>query len=312
MASSISYQTRVRVPATTANLGCGFDILGLALQLYNSFTLTLTSEPGWHVQLPPGVMLPTDSNNLVYRAARRLFEHVGHIPPGLHLSCTTDIPLARGLGSSSSAIVGGLVAANQLTGNTLDKEALLAMAVDLEGHPDNVTPALMGSLTLSYTTNAQQRYLRLPFPEELTLIVAIPAFELPTAQARSVLPAEVSRADAVFNCSRTALFLYALQTRRYDLLATAMDDRLHQPYRAALVPGMTDAMTAAYAAGALGVALSGAGPTLLAIAQENIAAVAASLHDAFQSHGIACQTRRLRVDTTGATVLPALPRPEAP
>ena len=145
-------------------------------------------------------------------------------------------------------------------------------------------------MTLSYTTNAQQRYLRLPFPEELTLILAIPAFELPTAQARSVLPAEVSRADAVFNCSRTALFLYALQTRRYDLLATAMDDRLHQPYRAALVPGMTAAMTAAYAAGALGVALSGAGPTLLAIAQENIAAVAASLHDAFQSHGIACQT----------------------
>ena len=312
MASSISYQTCIRVPATTANLGCGFDILGLALQLYNSFTFTLTPEPGWHVQLSAGVPLPTDSNNLVYRAARRLFEYVGHIPPGLHLSCTTEIPLARGLGSSSSAIVGGLVAANQLTGNTLDKEALLAMAVDLEGHPDNVTPALMGSLTLSYTTDTQQRYLRLPFPEELVLIVAIPAFELPTTQARSVLPAQVSRADAVFNCSRTALFIYALQTRRYDLLATAMDDRLHQPYRAALVPGMTEAMTAAYAAGALGVALSGAGPTLLAIAQTNIATVAASLHDAFQNHGIACQTRQLLVDTAGATVLPAVPMPEAP
>ena len=108
-------------------------------------------------------MLPTDSNNLVYRAARRLFEHVGHIPPGLHLSCTTDIPLARGLGSSSSAIVGGLVAANQLTGNTLDKEALLAMAVDLEGHPDNVTSPHGEFDSIPYTTNAQQRYLRLRF-----------------------------------------------------------------------------------------------------------------------------------------------------
>jgi homoserine kinase len=303
VAGSIPHQVQVRVPATTANLGSGFDILGLALQLYNSFTLTLTSVPGWQVQLRPGVTLPTDSSNLVYRAARRLFEYVGHIPAGLHLALATDIPLARGLGSSSSAIVGGLVAANHLTGNTLDKEALLAMAIDIEGHPDNVTPALMGSLTLSYTAAAQHRYLRLAFPPELTIIVAIPDFELPTTQARAVLPTQVSRADAVFNCSRTALFIYAIQNQRYDLLATAMDDRLHQPYRAALVPGMTEAITTAYAAGALGVALSGAGPTLLAIAQERTTAVATALREAFQSRGIGCQICQLHVDTTGAIVL---------
>jgi homoserine kinase len=291
------------VPATTANLGCGFDVLGLALQLYNSFTLTITTTPGWRVRLPPGLALPTDRHNLVYRAAHRLFEQIGYFPPGLDLSCTIAIPLARGLGSSSSAIVGGLVAANHLTGNTLDKEALLAMAVDLEGHPDNVTPALMGSLTLSYTDHAQHRYLRLAFPQELTLIAAIPDFELPTTRARAVLPTQVSRADAVFNCSRTALFVYAVLQRRYDLFAAAMDDRLHQPYRAALIPGMTAAITAGYAAGALGVALSGAGPTLLAIAQDNTAAVAAALRAAFQSHGIACQTQQLYVDSSGATVL---------
>jgi homoserine kinase len=308
VASSTLHQVHVRVPATTANLGCGFDILGLALQLYNTFTLTITATPGWRVQLPPGMALPTNRNNLVYRAARRIFEHVGDIPPGLDLSLATAIPLARGLGSSSSAIVGGLVAANHLTGNTLDKEALLAIAVDLEGHPDNVTPALMGSLTLSYTVDTQHRYLRLAFPQELTLIVTIPDFELQTAQARAVLPTQVSRADAVFNCSRTALFIYAVLHQRYDLFAAAMDDRLHQPYRAALIPGMSAAITAGYAAGALGVALSGAGPTLLAIAQENSAAVAAALRDAFQGHGITCQTRQLHVDTTGATVLPALPR----
>jgi homoserine kinase len=208
------------VPATTANLGCGFDVLGLALQLYNTFTLTTTSRPGWRVSVPPGVRLPPNERNLVYRAARRLFEQVGRMPAGLHLSLAMHIPLARGLGSSSSAIVGGLVAANHLAGNPLDREALLTMAVEIEGHPDNVTPALMGGLTLSYTTTASHRYVQLPFPQELTVVVAIPEFELSTAYARSVLPAQVSRADAIFNCSRTALLVYALQQQRYDLLAT--------------------------------------------------------------------------------------------
>jgi homoserine kinase len=301
--SSIPCQVQVRVPATTANLGCGFDILGLALQLYNSFTLTLTSEPGERVDLPAGIDLPTNNDNLVCQAACRLFERVGFTPTGFQLSLHIDVPLARGLGSSSSAIVGGLVAANHLTGATLDRDTLLDMAVALEGHPDNVTPALVGGLTLSYTAGMQHRYLQLPFPQELTVIVAIPDFELSTAYARSVLPAQVSRADAVFNCSRTALFVYAMHNRRYDLLATAMDDRLHQPYRASLVPGMSEALRAAYAAGALGVALSGAGPTLVALTRGSKDAVATALQDAFRHHGVACQTRRLHADTAGAVVV---------
>jgi homoserine kinase len=300
---STSRQVQVRVPATTANLGCGFDILGLALQLYNSFRLTLTSAPGWRVSLPPGVDLPTHDDNLVFQAARHLFERVGFTPTGLHVSLTTDIPLARGLGSSATAVVGGLVAANHLTGATLDRDSLLAMAIDLEGHPDNVTPALMGGLTLSYSVGTQHHYLHMPFPRELTVIAAIPDFELSTAYARSVLPAQVSLADAVFNCSRTALFVFALQNQRYDLLAAAMDDRLHQPYRASLVPGMPEAIADTYAAGALGVALSGAGPTLLAIVLENANAVATALHNAFQRHNISCQTLMLHVDTSGAVVV---------
>lgn len=295
------HRVHVRVPATTANLGSGFDILGLALQLYNVFTLTSTPEPGWRVSLPPGIALPTDSRNLVFQAAQALFTRVGVIAPGLHLSLTMDIPLARGLGSSSSAIVGGLLAANQLTGNTLDRDTLLAMAVALEGHPDNVTPALMGGLTLSYSVEAQQRYLTLPFPPELTLVVAIPDFELSTAQARAVLPAQVSRADALFNCSRTALLVHVLYSRQYENLATAMDDRLHQPYRAALVPGMTAAIAAGYAAGARGVALSGAGPALLAIVDTAPEAVAAALRQAFALHGVTCTTKLLQADITGAT-----------
>ena len=305
-------RVHVRVPATTANLGSGFDILGLALQLYNVFTLTITSEPGWWVSLPPGVRLPADNRNLVFRAARALFTRVGVTPPGLHLSLTMHIPLARGLGSSSSAILGGLMAANQLTGNTVDRDTLLAMAVAIEGHPDNVTPALVGGLTLSYTVEAQHRYLTLPFPQELTLVVAIPDFELSTAQARAVLPTQVSRADALFNCSRTAVLVHALYSRHYDLLATAMDDRLHQPYRAALVPGMTTAIAAGYAAGARGVALSGAGPALLAITDTAPEAVAAALREAFAYHHVTCTTRLLQADTTGAMAWETAPSPSPP
>ena len=229
-------------------------------------------------------------------------------PPGLHLSLSMHIPLARGLGSSSSAIVGGLLAANQLTGNTVDRATLLGMAVALEGHPDNVTPALIGGLTLSYTVEAQHHYVTLPFPHDLTLVVAIPDFELSTAQARAVLPAQVERADAIFNCSRTALFVHALYSRQYALLATAMDDRLHQPYRAALIPGMTAAIAAGYAAGACGVALSGAGPTLLAIAETAPNAVAHALRKAFAQHGVTCRTRLLHADTTGAVAWETTPQ----
>jgi len=300
-------QVHVRVPATTANLGSGFDILGLALQLYNVFTLSSTSEPGWRVSVPPGAHLPADDRNLVFRAARALFTRVGVTPAGLHLDLTMHIPLARGLGSSSSAIVAGLLAANQLTGNTVEREVLLAMAVALEGHPDNVTPALIGGLTLSYMVEAQHRYLTLPFPEELTLVVAIPDFELSTAQARAVLPTQVSRADALFNCSRTALLVHALHSRHYALLAAAMDDRLHQPYRAALVPGMPAAIAAGYAAGAYGVALSGAGPTLLAIVETAPEAVARALQGAFAQHGVTCTTRLLQADTTGAVAWETIP-----
>jgi homoserine kinase len=301
-------QVHVRVPATTANLGSGFDILGLALQLYNVFTMTITSDPGWRVSLPPGARLPSDKRNLVFRAARTLFTHVGVTPPGLHLSLSMRIPQARGLGSSSSAIVGGLLAANQLTGNTVDRATLLGMAVALEGHPDNVTPALIGGLTLSYTVGAQHHYVTLPFPSDLTLVIAIPDFELSTAQARAVLPARVDRANAVFNGSRTALFVHALYSRQYALLATAMDDRLHQPYRAALVPGLTDAIAAGYAAGACGVALSGAGPTVLAIAETTPNAVAQALRKAFAQHGVTCRTRLLHADTTGAVAWETTPK----
>jgi homoserine kinase len=293
-------QVRVKVPATSANLGSGFDIFGLALQLYNTYTLTLACEAGWSVSLPSGIDLPRDENNLVFRAAREVFLRLGVLPPHLHLAQEIDIPLDRGLGSSASAIVGGLVAANMLTGSTLDSATLLAIATEIEGHPDNVTPALIGGMTLCYATGAQRRYLALPIPQNVQIVVAIPDFEVSTAQARSVLPDQVSRSDVIFNGSRTALMVAALYQKRYDLLAEAMDDRLHQPYRAALVPGMTEAIAAGYAANALGVALSGSGPSLIALTQYETSAVATALSDAFACQGIACETRILQPDTIGA------------
>jgi homoserine kinase len=293
-------QVRVKVPATSANLGSGFDIFGLALQLYNTYTLTLTCEAGWSVSLPSDIDLPRDENNLVLRAAREVFLRLGVLPPNLHLAQEIDIPLDRGLGSSASAIVGGLVAANMLTGSTLDSTTLLAIATEIEGHPDNVTPALMGGMTLCYATGAQPCYLALPIPQNVQIVVVIPDFEVSTSQARSVLPDQVSRSDVIFNGSRTALMVAALYQKRYDLLAEAMDDRLHQPYRAALVPGMTEAIAAGYAANALGVALSGSGPSLIALTQHETSAVAAALSDAFVCQGIACETRILQPDTTGA------------
>jgi homoserine kinase len=293
-------QVRVKVPATSANLGSGFDIFGLALQLYNTYTLTLTCEAGWSVSLPSDIDLPRDENNLVFRAAREVFLRLGVLPPSLHLAQEIDIPLDRGLGSSASAIIGGLVAANMLTGSTLDSTTLLAIATEIEGHPDNVTPALMGGMTLCYATGAQHRYLALPIPQNVQIVVVIPDFEVSTSQARSVLPDQVSRSDVIFNGSRTALMVAALYQKRYDLLAEAMDDRLHQPYRAALVPGMTEAIAAGYAANALGVALSGSGPSLIALTQHETSAVAAALSDAFACQGITCETRILQPDTTGA------------
>ncbi len=298
---------QVRVPATTANLGSGFDIFGMALQIYNTYTLSLTLEPEWSVSQPSTSQLPTNRDNLVLQAVDRLFSQVGFAPKGLHLELNNDIPMARGLGSSSSAIVGGLTAANAMLGSPLERSALLDMAIDIEGHPDNVTPALVGGMTLSYQTNGTHHYLSLPCPCDLHIVLAIPDFELSTAQARSILPSEVSRSDATFNGSRTALMVAALYEKRYDRLAVAMDDRLHQPYRAPLVPGMTDAISAGYAANAIGVALSGAGPTLIAFVQHEIDAVAAVLQEAFLQHGVTCTMRTAKPDVCGAVIIDAKP-----
>ncbi|ETX07846.1 homoserine kinase [Candidatus Entotheonella palauensis] len=294
---------QVRVPASTANLGSGFDIFGMALEIYNTFSLRLTTESQWSVTVPTTLTMPANRDNLVFQSACRLFKEVGFDPQGLHLELDINIPLARGLGSSSSAIIGGLVAANAMVGFPCDRKALLDMAIEIEGHPDNVTPALIGGMTLSYKTGQTHRYLNLPCPSELNIVLAIPDFQLGTAQARSILPPHITRSDAIFNGSRTALLVAALYEKRYDWLATAMEDHIHQPYRASLVPGMTEAIAAGYRANALGVALSGAGPTLIALVQHDAKAVGAVLQETFRQHGVSCNIRTVQPDIDGAVVV---------
>jgi homoserine kinase len=252
--------------------------------------------------MPTAFALPSNRDNLVFQSACRLFKEVGFSPQGLHLELHIDVPLARGLGSSSSAIIGGLVAANTMLGTPFDSHALLEMAIDIEGHPDNVTPALIGGMTLSYKAGDTYRYLTLPCPLDLGIVLAIPEFKLDTAHARSILPSKVPRQDAVFNCSRTALLVAAMYEQRYDWLATAMEDQLHQPYRSSLVPGMKEAIAAGYRANALGVALSGAGPTLIALVQHDPHSVAVVLQETFHRHGVSCITRIVQPDTNGAVV----------
>ena len=239
---------------------------------------------------------------MVVRAVRAAYEAAGRSFRGCALACVNRIPLARGLGSSAAAWVGGLVAGNALLGSPLDGETVLALAARGEGHPDNVAAALLGGLTVAYGGGDGARALSLPVPEWLRCVVLIPGVSMSTAEARAILPQSVQRADAVFNVQRVALLLASLQAGRADLLPAALEDRLHEPYRLRLFPWMREVTTAARAAGALGCVLSGAGPSLLAVASDetNAATVGRAMEQALHAAGVKGVARPLPVDTRGA------------
>ncbi|MDR5709341.1 MAG: homoserine kinase [Armatimonadota bacterium] len=293
---------RVIVPASSANLGPGFDALGLALDIYNEVEASLSDHPRLTVHGEGEGLLPEDEENLVYRAARAVADAAG-AEVAFCLRCWNRIPLGRGLGSSAAAIVGGMVAANELLGRPLGRSRLASLATRLEGHPDNVVPALVGGMTAAVVEDGAAHWVRLPVREFPAAVVAIPEFEVPTPLARQQLPARVPREDAVFNVGRTALLVGALVARRWDLLGIATEDRLHQPYRKPLVPGFEDVCAAARKAGALGVALSGAGPSLLAFAPlPQASQVAEAMQAAFTGHGVRARTVVAQVDLEGTRV----------
>lgn len=297
----------VRVPGTTANCGPGFDTIGIACTIYNDLTLTLSEQEGFSLTVAGEGCgsIPTNDRNIALQAVRSLLKRVNHNFAGIGIKMNNNIPLARGLGSSAAAIVAGLVAANAATGNKLTKEELLAMATAQEGHPDNVAPAIFGGITISMLENDKPHSLRFTPPASLKMVVAVPDFGLSTKAARQVLPRAVSFQDAVFNVSRSALLIGALCQGQLGYLRYALEDRLHQPYRQKLIPGMPDVLAAALGKGALGAALSGAGPCLIAFAVEEAAAIGEAMVAAFARHGVKANYLQLNIDTEGAKVISA-------
>ena len=292
-------------PATSANLGPGFNFLGLALDLYD--TVTFTPATDWHVTAEGygAAELTGRADLLVCQALKRVFLEVGQPLNGGIVHLDNRIPEAGGLGTSAAAIVGGLAAANHYLGDPLTKDELLALAVELEGHPDNVAPAIFGGLVgvvQEAVTNKNTPYvsIEIPFPTELQVVIAVPELRVVTAQARQLLPQQVSLEQAVFNLARTGLLVGACYAQRFDLFRTAMEDALHQNQRAVLIPGFHQVIETAYEQGAVGAALSGSGPTIMAfVPAANHQAVGEGMVSVFAQQGIKAQWLSVAVNQGG-------------
>jgi homoserine kinase len=296
------------VPASTSNLGAGFDCFGLALQLYLTVRATRAPEARAAVRVrmrgeAEGVSLARAEDNLIVRAMRYVAVREGLRLAPVRLAVRNEIPPGRGLGSSAAAVVSGLTLGAALGGVELSTESVLRYAAALEGHADNAAACLLGGWVVTATT-ADNRVLvvKRPWPADLKVLVVSPRVQVATAQARAALPREVPRAAAVSNLQRAALFGAALAARRYDLLWEAMQDRLHQEQRQALVPGLAEALALPRRPGLVGLALSGAGPSVVALVEEHAEVIGAGIAGCFERHGIETATRLLAVDEAGRQV----------
>lgn len=298
---------KIQVPATTANCGAGFDTFGIACTLYNYFTLEKIAGTENIVEIlgEGSTILGNDDNNYVLVAIKKIFSHAKKSMPCFKLIMENNIPLARGLGSSSSAIVAGLIAGNHFLGNIFSKEDILNFANDLEGHPDNVAPAIYGGITISYLQSGGAGKVNLNIPQDLQLIAVVPEFSLATKLAREALPAAVPYKDVIFNLGRVSLLTASFEQNNLELLRTALDDKIHQPYRAYLIPNMSEVFEIALNKGAYGTVISGAGSTLMAFANKNIACheIGAAMVQTFAKYGIPSNYHVLDIDNTGAKIL---------
>lgn len=297
-------KVRVDIPASTTNLGPGFDVLGMALKLYNTVEMEL-SVSGLHIQIEgEGVSaLPRDENNQVYKAAKMVFEKLGEKPPPMKIRLINRIPLARGLGSSGTAAIGGLMAANAISGAELTIDEILTMATRIDGHPDNVAASIFGGVVIASPKENGIAWMKFIPPKPLDVVVAVPEFQLLTTKARAILPETVDRKSAVFNIGRVALLTAALATGDFHLLSIATDDKLHQPYRENLIPGMADVFQAVReTCKDAAVALSGAGPSIAAFCPNNSQKIGECMRQAFLKHNIKSQIMILNIDERGAKV----------
>jgi len=307
----------VKVPATTANIGPGFDCFGIALSMYNKVTIEELVYPdtGLEINMLTGEnekvssveTIPTDANNIVYKAVELLYNYVGQTPPSLRINIETNIPIAKGLGSSASVIVGGILAANKLLGNPADEAAILSIANEIEGHPDNITPAMLGGFLFSSAEDdGSILYRKIDWPQEWKFVLCIPDYELATSISRSVLPEQVNMSDAVFNLKRSAMFIEALHTKDADLMKYALDDRLHQTYRSKLISGFAQMKEQLKdIPSVLGTVISGAGPSVLVINEQdkNFEEIKSSLNSIWQDISVKTIIKSVDIDTKGAVII---------
>jgi len=302
----INNKVKVRVPASSANIGPGFDSMGIALGLYNYVTAEETDEPGVSINIldDSRKFLPSDTSNLIYKSMKRTFDKVKYKPKGLKLTLENNIMVTRGLGSSSAGIVGGIVAANVLSGSKLSLNEQLRLAADIEGHPDNVTPALLGGFTVNVETKHTLRYVKTELSEDdLRFAALVPNFFLQTKKSRGVLPQSVSLNDAVYNTGHSALLTASLISGKYENIRTAVGDKLHQNYRKRLIPHMDKLFRLCYESGALGVYLSGAGPTIIAIIRASNKAFGCNISRVLTGKLKDWKLHILKPDNDGAVVL---------
>lgn len=290
---------KVKVPATSANLGPGFDTLGLALNLYNTFSFGEISKG---LEINGCDPLYANENNLVYTSMMKTFDKIGYKPKGIRIDMNTDIPISRGLGSSAACILGGVIGANKLAKASLSKEEILQIATEIEGHPDNIAPALFGGLVVSVMEDENIYYNKICVANGIKFVALIPDFTLSTTKSREVLPSSLNYKDGVYNVGRVSLLLSALSNGRFELLKAALDDKLHQPYRKKLIPRFDEILNKCYELGCLGAYLSGAGPTLMTIIKDDDIDFTTKIKEYLISINCNWDVKELNLDLSGVII----------
>ena len=289
---------KVKVPASTANLGPGFDALGMALNLY--LQVSIAEADRTEVTLDGLQGTPPDlTNNLIYQGAIRLYDYLGRAKPGLTIQINNGIPMGKGLGSSAAAWLAGLGAANRILGDALTSEELLTLALELEGHPDNIVPAMVGGMTVAMPVDGKIEYQKVKIDAALKVIVAVPDFILPTEDSRAMIPSAIPLAAMAANLQRTGFLVAAFIKQEYEKLSWAMQDACIENFRKPLIPGFDLVIRAAKEAGALSAVISGAGPSIAAWTLNNPAEIATAMQTAWQTVGIEAKVYLLEADNEG-------------
>lgn len=291
---------KVRVPATTANLGPGFDTLGLALKLYNYFDF---QEIDRGLEIIGVEEKYNNEDNLIYLSMLKTFEKIGYRKKGIRIRVESEIPVSRGLGSSASCIVGGIVGANEISNGKLTDHDILNLATEIEGHPDNISPAIFGGLAVSIIDGGQVLYNRLDIEEKFKLLALVPDFTLSTEKSRSVLPKVIDYRDAVDNVGRVSILLSALANGRLDLLKYGFKDNLHQPYRGGLIENYLDIVSECERLGSIGSYISGAGPTIMCLIEKEDLSFEEYIRKYLKTLNKSWKVKELGIDFNGFKVL---------